>query len=70
MLSITIFYRFIYILHRLIRITTEKYPRKTCCILYYKTHKGRAFNTDWKNKLQIYILSCGEAERFSVSNPR
>ena len=25
-------------------------------------------NTDRKNELQIYILSCGEAERFSVSN--
>ena len=33
-------------------------------------HKGRRFNTDWKNELQIYIVFCGEAEGFSVSNPR
>ena len=47
-----------------------KVPKKNVSILYYKTHKGRPFNTDWKNELQIYIVSCGEAEGFSVSNPR
>ena len=39
----------IYILHPLIRITTEKCLRKTCWILYCKAHKGRL-------KTENYVL--------------